>query len=103
MRPRSRPAAGASRSSNAKRARDASGSAAMLTMTAARAEAHRALRIEPEDDRLAHSEIGEAAGLRQRDPDLGARLLLAHQHRRIRAVEEQALDATGKSLRVGRQ
>jgi hypothetical protein len=61
-------------------------------------EARGARGLEAERDRLADGKIGEAPGLRQRDADLGARLHFANQHRRIRAVEQQALDATGQAL-----
>src|SRR5438552_3912308 len=81
MRPTSQMAAGANRSSSASRARDANGSPAALPMAAARAKAHSAPRIETESNDFFDGEIGEASGLRQRDPDLRARLVLANEHR----------------------
>src|SRR6476646_7969982 len=66
-------------------------------------EANRVLRLETECDLLADFEVGEAAGLRQGDPDVDACSLFADQHRRLRAVEQEALDMAGKMLRSGRQ
>src|SRR5262249_15207421 len=88
---------------SANRAREADGMETALTMTAARAEAHRALRVECERNRLVDGEVGEASGLWQRDPHLGARFLLVHENRRIRTVEEQARHAGRESLRTRRQ
>src|SRR5215471_18416053 len=93
IKPTSQMAAGASSRMSANRAREADGMETALTMTAARAEAHRALRVECERNRLVDGEVGEASGLWQRDPHLGARSLLVHENRRIRTVEEQARHA----------
>src|SRR6185295_9970288 len=48
-------------------------------------------------------EVGVAPGLRQRDADFGARARFAHQHRRVRAVEQQTLDLAGETLRRRRE
>ena len=53
------------------------------------------MRVEAERHRLADLQIGELAGLRQGDPDVGAAARLAQQHRRTGTVEQQALDAGG--------
>src|SRR5580700_9202993 len=58
---------------------------------AARGKAGRALRVEAEIHALADFQIGEPAGLRQGDTKLEPTALLGEQHRRVGAVEEEAL------------
>ena len=54
-------------------------------------------------DEYSPAQIGEATRLRQRDPELGVGVLLAHEHRRIRAIEQQTFDAATQRLRRCRQ
>src|SRR5207245_5342299 len=98
MRPTSHTSAGAMSSSSANRVRGAARSAAVSVAMTARAKADGALRVEAEDHGLVDLEIRETSRLRQRDTDLGARRDLAHEHRRVGAIEQEAQDASGELL-----
>src|SRR6476661_3870247 len=102
IRPTSHTSAGASSSASATRWCDPYRSTVSAAI-AARGEACGAGRLDAERDRLAHRQVREASGLRQRDTDFRVRTHFTDQHRRVRAVEQQALDSACKTLRARRQ
>src|SRR5438128_5741583 len=86
--PNSQMTAGASSNSKASRVRGAARSTVTAAFMCRWRETEHALGVEAEEHDFLLAQIGEATRLRQRDPELGVGVLLAHEHCRVRAIEQ---------------